>query len=199
MTDSFCAGLTTWSGQRGREWARGNLNAASYNHYFPPNHKACDCLSGNVMGRISARSFHPGGVNVLFVDGHYLAIREYCKAHPNGPFSYSQWDSAIPRSEARPTHARWLKRYLPMVEEGTWAWLGLNKSRLFAAPLRDNVVASAFANREFYLVLANYNDTPAEVVTNDFYVWVDEPSVPGRKTWGLPGRSLHILRYQRVS
>ncbi len=70
VTDSFCAGLSFWSGQRGREWARGNLNAASYNHYLTPNHKLNDCLSGNVMGRISARSFHPGGVSVLFLDGH---------------------------------------------------------------------------------------------------------------------------------
>lgn len=70
VTDSFCAGLTFWSGQRGREWARGNLNAASYNHFHTPNHPSSDCLSGNVMGRISARSFHPGGVNVLFLDGH---------------------------------------------------------------------------------------------------------------------------------
>ncbi|MGI6418211.1 MAG: DUF1559 domain-containing protein [Thermoguttaceae bacterium] len=76
VTDSFCAGLTSWSGQRGREWARGNLNAASYNHYFSPNHKACDCLSGNVMGRISARSFHSGGVNVLFVDGHVSFVSD---------------------------------------------------------------------------------------------------------------------------
>jgi len=70
VTDTFCAGLTVWNGQRGREWARGNLNAASYNHFLTPNHKSCDCLSGNVMGRIAARSFHPGGVNVLFLDGH---------------------------------------------------------------------------------------------------------------------------------
>jgi len=76
VTDSFCAGLTSWSGQRGREWARGNLNAASYNHYFTPNHEALDCLSGNVMGRISARSFHPTGVNVLFVDGHVTFVND---------------------------------------------------------------------------------------------------------------------------
>ncbi len=134
-----------------------------------------------------------------FWSRHYLAIREHYLAHPDGPYSYSQWDSAIPRPEARPTHERWLKRYLPIVEEGTWAWLELRKSNLFAAPLRDNVVGSAFANRELYLVLANYNNSPTEVVTNDFYVRAGESPVPGRKTWKLPGRSLHILRYQRVS
>jgi prepilin-type N-terminal cleavage/methylation domain-containing protein/prepilin-type processing-associated H-X9-DG protein len=74
VTDAFCAGLTSWSGQRGREWARGNLNAASYNHFLTPNHASSDCLSGNVMGRTSARSHHPGGVSVLFVDGHIAFV-----------------------------------------------------------------------------------------------------------------------------
>ena len=130
---------------------------------------------------------------------HYLAIWEHYKTHPDGPYSYSQWDSAIPRPEARPTHERWLKQYLPMVEEGTWAWLELGESSLFAATLPENVVASAFANRELYLVLANYNNTPAEITTSDAYSRVLEPSEPGRRVWTLPGRSLHILRHQSVS
>ena len=70
LSDAFCASITTWSGQRGREWARGSYVYASYNHYFTPNNERLDCLSGNVVGWISARSFHPGGVNVVFLDGH---------------------------------------------------------------------------------------------------------------------------------
>jgi hypothetical protein len=134
-----------------------------------------------------------------FWSQHYLAIREHYKAHPDGPYSYSQWDSAIPRPAARPTHARWLKQYLPLVEEGTWAWLELGESRLFATTLPENVMASAFANRELYLVLANYNHTSVEVTTSDAYVRVDEPSEPGKRTWKLPERSLRILRRQSVS
>lgn len=76
VTDALCSSLTNWNGQRGREWARGNLNAASYNHYLTPNSRECDCLSGNVMGRISARSYHPGGVNLLFLDGHVQFISD---------------------------------------------------------------------------------------------------------------------------
>jgi hypothetical protein len=130
---------------------------------------------------------------------HYLAIWEHYQAHPDGPYSYSQWDSAIPRSKARPTHERWLKQYLPLVEESTWAWLELGDSRLLASPLPESVVASAFANRELYLTLANYGNTPAEVTTSDAYARVAEPSEPGRNTWALPARSLHILRRQSVS
>ena len=130
---------------------------------------------------------------------HYLAIWEHYQAHPDGPYSYSQWDSAIPRPEARPTHERWLKQYLPLVEESTWAWLELGDNRLLASPLPESVVASAFANRELYLTLANYGNTPVEITTSDAYARVAEPSEPGRITWTLPARSLHILRRQSVS
>ncbi|NQT17113.1 MAG: hypothetical protein HQ582_30430 [Planctomycetes bacterium] len=132
-----------------------------------------------------------------FWSRHYLAIREHYKAHPDGPYSYSQWDSAIPRPEARPTHARWLKQYMPIVEEGTWAWLELGESNLFAAPLPNNVVASAFANRELFLVLANYSNRPVELATVDAFASVSKPSEPGRKAWKLDARSLHILRRPR--
>ena len=131
-----------------------------------------------------------------FWSRHYLAIREHYKAHLEGPYSYSQWDSAIPRPKARPTHARWLKRYLPLVEEGTWAWLEIGESKLVAAPLPDNVVVSAFANRQLHLALANYNNAPVELATADVYLSVTEPTTPGSRTWKLPPRSLHILRRQ---
>ena len=71
LTDTFCkSSITLWSGQRGREWARGSFIYASYNHYWTPNSTEFDCLSGNVAGRIAARSYHTGGVNLLYLDGH---------------------------------------------------------------------------------------------------------------------------------
>ncbi len=71
VTDDFCASaMTLWNGQRGREWARGSFIYATFNHFYTPNAKAYDCISGNVGGRMAARSYHAGGVNVLFLDGH---------------------------------------------------------------------------------------------------------------------------------
>ncbi len=39
-----------------------------------------DYLSGNFRGRMAARSFHPGGVNVLFVAGHVRSIKDSVNA-----------------------------------------------------------------------------------------------------------------------
>lgn len=125
---------------------------------------------------------------------HCRAIWKQYQAHPQGPFSYGWWDSVPGRPEARPTHARWLKQYLPMVEEGTWAWLEIGQSDLFRQALPTDLVASAFANRELYLVLANYAQQPAQVETCDPYVAVADAAAAPKKTWRLEGRSLSILR-----
>jgi len=125
---------------------------------------------------------------------HCRAIWKHYQAHPNGPFSYGWWDSVPGRPEARPTHARWLKQYLPMVEEGTWAWLEMGESDFFTGPLPEGVVASAFANRQLYLVLANYGQAAVDIATTDAYVPVADPAATAGKRWHLEGRSLCILR-----
>ena len=81
-----------------------------------------------------------------------------------------------------------------MVEEGTWAWLEIRDSGLFRAPLPQNAVASAFANRQLYLVVANYGRTPVTIETSDAYVPVADLSTAARRRWEVEGRSLHILR-----
>jgi len=87
-----------------------------------------------------------------------------------------------------------MKQYLPMVEEGTWAWLEIGASDLFTGPLPESVVASAFANRESYLVLANYGTNQARVETTAGYVRVADPSAQPMTRWALEARSLQILR-----
>lgn len=119
---------------------------------------------------------------------------KHYQAHPEGPYTYGGWDAVPERPETRPTHARWLKQYLPLVEDGTWAWLEIGDSDLFAGPLPKDTVASAFANRELYLTLANYGRNPTEIATADPYVPVANPAAAGAKQWTLPPRSLKILR-----
>ena len=140
------------------------------------------------------RGFVPG---IEYMSKNYRNVREiweHYKAHPDGPHPYGWWDSCPGRPEARPTHGRWLKQYLPMVEEGAWAHLEISDSNLFAEPLPQNVVASAFANRDLCLVLANYGQAPVEIETSDAYLPTDDPSAAATKCWNLEKRSLHILR-----
>lgn len=116
------------------------------------------------------------------------------QADPSKLHCYSAWDAVPGSAETRPTHARWLKRYLPLVEEGTWAWLEIGDSTLFNAPLPEGVVASAFANRELHLVLANYGRSTVEVQTTAPFVASEDPSAAASTVCTLPARTLQILR-----
>jgi hypothetical protein len=49
-------------------------------------------------------------------NGFYETAWKYYQAHPNGPYIYGGWDPIPPNVAMRPAHARWLKRYLPLVE-----------------------------------------------------------------------------------
>jgi len=127
---------------------------------------------------------------------HCRKIWKYYQEHPNGPFSYGWWDSVPGRLEARAAHASWLKQYAPMVEEGTWTWLEIRQTKLFRTEsIPANVVASVFANRELYLVLANYGVESASLDTMHKFI---DTSSPEPKTaameWKLKPRSLRILR-----
>jgi hypothetical protein len=130
---------------------------------------------------------------------HCRAIWKHYQAHPQGPHSYGWWDSVPGRPEARPTHQRWLRRYLPLVEEGTWAWLEVAESDLWSGPLSGDVVASVFANRRFYLVLANYGSTPAEIHTADRYVPVGDGQAKPRSDWKLGARTLYLLERAAIT
>lgn len=127
--------------------------------------------------------------------GFYEAAWKYYQAHPNGPYIYGGWDPIPPNPEMRPAHARWLKQYLPLVEDGTWAYLEIADSDLFAKPLPADCVASAFANRDLHLVLANYGQAAQQVETADAYVPADNSAAAPAKQWQIPKRSLRILRY----
>jgi type II secretory pathway pseudopilin PulG len=80
LTDSACAITPLWnvSNPRGFAWVNGEYRCAMYNHYYPPNHKLPDCIGVMIGGGLqleytpfgwrTARSLHPGGVNLLLAD-----------------------------------------------------------------------------------------------------------------------------------
>jgi hypothetical protein len=128
-------------------------------------------------------------------NGFYARAWKYYQAHPHGPYIYGGWDPIPPTGDMRPAHARWLRQYRSLTEDGTWAYLEIADSDLLAAPLPNDCVASAFANRDLYLVLANYGQSPQQIETSDAYVPADDAMPSPAKRWQLPRRSLRILRY----
>ena len=121
-------------------------------------------------------------------------IWKYYQEHPNGYYSYGWWDSVPGRPDARKAHAKWLNQYAPIVEEGTWAWLEVKDSTILRGTLPNDVVASFFANRELYLVLANYGEHGVVVEASERFIDTGEDRQASLARWELPGRSLKILK-----
>jgi len=73
LTDAACATADDgWLLNKGSSWWDGNYQNALYNHYLTPNADRPDCIVYHNPGWKAARSFHPGGVNVLYCDGHVV-------------------------------------------------------------------------------------------------------------------------------
>jgi prepilin-type processing-associated H-X9-DG protein len=70
-TPSDCdGGNGTWYTRRGEQWINGHYGHTLYNHFYTPNQRGkwdCGNASGN-KGLTAARSYHPGGVNLLLCD-----------------------------------------------------------------------------------------------------------------------------------
>lgn len=81
LTEAQCNSSTIWnlSDPRGFAWVNGEYRSALYNHYWTPNSQTPDCIGVTIGGTPqtrytpygwrTARSLHPGGVNLLLADG----------------------------------------------------------------------------------------------------------------------------------
>jgi hypothetical protein len=128
-----------------------------------------------------------------FWTGHTRRIWKFYQEHPEGPHSYGWWDSCPGRPEAGPTYFRWLDLYRPMVEEGTRAYIDMAESNFFKSQIGQGVVASAFANRNLYLVLANFTDRPVRVETRASWRSRTASDPLLSTSWEIRPRSLELL------
>src|SRR5690606_37389372 len=68
--DDYGVAPLGWLFNKGAGWWDGNYLNTLYNHHETPNGRGLDCITYHNPGWMAARSKHPGGVNVLFGDGH---------------------------------------------------------------------------------------------------------------------------------
>ena len=69
-TDAACDAAPAFA-EAGGKWILGNYGNTLLNLYRPPNAATPDCMDVRQQkGRFGPRSRHPGGVQVLFCDGH---------------------------------------------------------------------------------------------------------------------------------
>jgi prepilin-type N-terminal cleavage/methylation domain-containing protein/prepilin-type processing-associated H-X9-DG protein len=61
----------------GMQYYRNIPMTSTYSHTVPPNYRGYDCGSTNIFAaHIAARSYHPGGVNVVFCDGSVHFVKD---------------------------------------------------------------------------------------------------------------------------
>ena len=77
LTEAGCASAVFgWLLNKGAGWWDGNYLNTLYNHHATPNSPEYDCITYHNPGWKAARSFHPGGVNTLFSDGHVGFVKD---------------------------------------------------------------------------------------------------------------------------
>jgi hypothetical protein len=126
--------------------------------------------------------------------GQWLAMWKYYQQNPKGPFVYGPWDSFPIWPDIRERHASWLKKYLPLVQEGSWAYLEISDSNLFRGSLPTDTVASLFTNLQRYLVLANYAKSEVTIETTNDWTELENARAGSKRRWTLPSRSLIMLQ-----
>jgi len=68
VTDALCKSPTRWAGSRGSAWIWGREFNTAFNAHVTPNSVEADCARSGA-GFYTARSLHPGGVNIALCDG----------------------------------------------------------------------------------------------------------------------------------
>jgi len=98
LTTGACTGAKYTNYEDGRQfgWVSGEFRCVLYNHYLPPNSPTFDCIGDIITGKPAtnyvtygwktARSRHPGGVNLMMADGSVQFVEDEVD-----PFVWTAW------------------------------------------------------------------------------------------------------------
>jgi prepilin-type N-terminal cleavage/methylation domain-containing protein/prepilin-type processing-associated H-X9-DG protein len=97
--NSYDYGPTNLIRYRGLEYYRALPEMNQYTHTVPPNYKGYDCGDSDAFTKahIAARSYHTGGVNVVFADGHVQFIPD--------SINFAVWQALGTRTGGEPVGA----------------------------------------------------------------------------------------------
>ncbi|MEM7812097.1 MAG: DUF1559 domain-containing protein [Planctomycetota bacterium] len=111
VSESDCAAAfppATWTGDRGGMWLGARYADTLYNHHYPPNADAPDCVNSfRGGGWVAARSRHPGGVQVALADGSVRFVSESIESIAVDEFAVEDvtdigvWQALANRSDGR--------------------------------------------------------------------------------------------------
>ena len=102
---------------------------------------------------------------------HCLAVKEYMKTHPDGPYVYSLWSDIPDDVESRERWFDYLALYKPMTQRDTTCYLGIKESTLTKEDVPDGINMSLFAGDELYLCISNTSEKEQTIVFTD--LWTD--------------------------
>lgn len=97
--------------------------------------------------------------------------REFYLAHPEGPYTYSEWSSVPDDPFEYDRSASYLKLYKPMVTNDSVLRMDIRESSAITSSIPADVYISMFTNEEQYLVVSNITGKPYTITLADS--WTD--------------------------
>lgn len=119
-------------------------------------------------------------------------IREYAKAHPDGPHVLSGWSAVPPQEGEYEIWSKYFALYRPMVEENSVAYIELRECTDILSPIPDTLYVSMFVNEEKYLVASNFTGKDYELKLAD--AWTCRQSGKRADSFILPNESILFLK-----
>lgn len=123
---------------------------------------------------------------------YFRQVHDYAKAHPSGPYVYSEWSSIPDDPENYPRFCHYLALYKPMVAQDSLAQIEIRDSADILSPIPQDVLISAFTGEGRYMVVSNLTDAPYTLLLKER--WQDRESGMTSTCFTIPPRRILFLQ-----